>query len=98
MSYEEVELLSEIYAKIKEIEELIEERGYTDRIMSAMVVGLMDEVETPESDSVEMKSLFSYNLQSDSELDIIIDLMRESYDGGNDDLRNMLNDLGISLN
>ena len=98
MNYEEVELLSEIYAKIREIEDLIEERGYSDRIMSAMVVGLMDEIESPEDESVEMKSLFSYNLQSNTELDIIVDLMKSTYDGRNDELGDMLNDLGISLN
>ena len=98
MNYEEVELLSEIYAKIREIEDLIEERGYSDRIMSAMVVGLMDEIESPEDESVEMKSLFSYNLHSNTELDIIVDLMKSTYDDGNDELGDMLNDLGISLN
>lgn len=97
MSFEEVGLLSEIYEKIKEIEEIIESSGYSDRVMSAIVVGLMDEVESPDEESVEMKSLFSYNLQSDSELDIIVDLMKSTYDGG-DDLSDMLDGLGISLN
>lgn len=99
MNYEDVEFLSELYTKILEIENLVKERGYEDRIMSAIVVGLMDEIESAEDESVEMKSLFSYNLDSTEELDIVVDLMRETYeDNTDDDLRDMLGDLGISLN
>lgn len=99
MNYEDVEFLSELYTKILEIENLVKERGYENRIMSAIVVGLMDEIESAEDESVEMKSLFSYNLDSSDELDIVVDLMRETYEDNNDDdLRDMLGDLGISLN
>jgi hypothetical protein len=99
MNYEDVEFLSELYTKILEIENLVKERGYENRIMSAIVVGLMDEIESAEDESVEMKSLFSYNLDSTEELDIIVDLMRETYEDDTDnDLRDMLGDLGISLN
>lgn len=99
MNYEDVEFLSELYTKILEIENLVKERGYENRIMSAIVVGLMDEIESAEDESVEMKSLFSYNLDSTEELDIVVDLMRETYeDNSDDDLRDMLGDLGISLN
>ncbi len=99
MNYEDVEFLSELYTKILEIEDLVKERGYENRIMSAIVVGLMDEIESAEDESVEMKSLFSYNLDSTEELDIIVDLMRETYEDNTDnDLRDMLGDLGISLN
>jgi hypothetical protein len=99
MNYEDVEFLSELYTKILEIEDLVKDRGYENRIMSAIVVGLMDEIESAEDESVEMKSLFSYNLDSTEELDIIVDLMRETYEDNTDnDLRDMLGDLGISLN
>ena len=99
MNYEDVEFLSELYTKILEIENLVKERGYENRIMSAIVVGLMDEIESAEDESVEMKSLFSYNLDSRDELDIVVDLMRETYEDNTDnDLRDMLGDLGISLN
>lgn len=98
MNYEDVEFLSELYAKVLEIEELVKSRGYEDRVMSAIVVGLMDEIESPEDDSVEMKSLFSYNLDSNDELDVIIDVMRNTYEENDGGLGDMLNDLGISLN
>tara|TARA_R100000406_G_scaffold96107_1_gene92638 strand:+ start:1782 stop:2078 length:297 start_codon:yes stop_codon:yes gene_type:complete len=98
MNYEDAEFLSELYAKITDIEEFVKERGYEDRIMSAIVVGLMEEIESPEDESVEMKSLFAYNLDSRDELEIIIEIMQSTYEGDDDSLRDMLNDLGISLN
>lgn len=98
MNYEDAEFLSELYAKITDIEEFVRERGYEDRIMSAIVVGLMEEIESPEDESVEMKSLFAYNLDSRDELEIIMEIMQSTYEGDDDSLRDMLNDLGISLN
>ena len=41
MNYEDVEFLSELYAKITDLEEFVKERGYQDRVMSAIVVGLI---------------------------------------------------------
>lgn len=98
MNYEDVEFLSELYAKVLEIEELVKSRGYEDRVMSAIVVGLMDQIESPEDESVEMKSLFSYNLDSKDELDVIVDVMRNTYEEDDGGLSDMLSDLGISLN
>jgi len=98
MNYEDVEFLSELYAKINDIEDFVRERGYEDRVMSAIVVGLMEEIESPEDESVEMKSLFAYNLDSRQELDIIIDVMQSTYEDDDDSLRDMLDGLGISLN
>lgn len=98
MNYEDVEFLSELYAKITDIEEFVKDRGYEDRVMSAIVVGLMDEIESPEDESVEMKSLFAYNLDSRQELEIIMDIMQNTYEDDDDSLRDMLNGLGISLN
>lgn len=98
MNYEDTEFLSELYAKVLEIEELVIARGYENRVMSAIVVGLMEEIENPEDESVEMKSLFSYNLDSRDELEIIIDVMNNTYEEDGGELRDMLGDLGISLN
>lgn len=98
MNYEDVEFLSELYAKVLEIENLVKDRGYEDRVMSAIVIGLMDEIESTDDDSVEMKSLFSYNLDSRDELNVIIEVMENTYSGDDDSLRDMLGDLGISLN
>ena len=98
MNYEDVEFLSELYAKVLEIENFVKSRGYEDRVMSAIVVGLMDEIESTEDESVEMKSLFSYNLDSWEELDLVIDVMKSTYSDEDDSVGDMLGDLGISLN
>jgi hypothetical protein len=101
MKIEDVEFLAELYSKVNELENLVKSRGYESRVMSAIVIGLMDEVESTEEDSndtVEMKSLFSYNLDSRDELEVIIDVMRETYTDDNNGLSDMLSDLGISLN
>ncbi len=45
-----------------------------------------------------MKSLFAYNLDSRQELEIIMDIMQNTYEDDDDSLRDMLNSLGISLN
>lgn len=100
MKIEDVEFLAELYSKVNELENLVKSRGYENRVMSAIVIGLMDEVESTEDDDdlVGMKSLFSYNLDSRDELEVIIDVMRETYTDDNDGLSDMLSDLGISLN
>jgi hypothetical protein len=101
MKIEDVEFLAELYSKVNELENLVKSRGYENRVMSAIVIGLMDEVESTEEysdDMVEMKSLFSYNLDSRDELEVIIDVMKETYTDDNDGLSDMLSDLGISLN
>jgi len=100
MKIEDVEFLAELYSKVNELENLVKSRGYENRVMSAIVIGLMDEVESTEDDDdlVGMKSLFSYNLDSRDELEVIIDVMKETYTDDNDGLSDMLSDLGISLN
>ena len=100
MKIEDVEFLAELYSKVNELENLVKSRGYESRVMSAIVIGLMDEVESTEDDDdlVGMKSLFSYNLDSRDELEVIIDIMKETYTDDNDGLSDMLSDLGISLN
>lgn len=98
MNYEDAEFLAEIYSKINEIEEFIEEKGYTDRVLSAFVFGLMEQIEDEDQEMVEMKSLFSYNLESVVELETIKTIMDQTFEDPDDHLRDLLSDLGISLN
>jgi len=98
MDYEDAEFLAEIYSKINEIEEFIEERGYSDRVLSAFVFGLMEQIEDEDQELVEMKSLFSYNLESVVELETIKTIMDQTFEDPDDHLRDLLSDLGISLN
>lgn len=98
MNYEDAEFLAEIYSKINEIEEFIEEKGYSDRVLSAFVFGLMEQIEDEDQEMVEMKSLFSYNLESVVELETIKTIMDQTFEDPDDHLKDLLSDLGISLN
>ena len=99
MKKEEADFISEVYLHVQKIEQLINESEYSDRVIAGLVIGLMDEFEfEDDQDSVEMKSLFSFNLKSRSELEIIKEIMDEMYTDSGTDLEDMLGDLGISLN
>ena len=45
-----------------------------------------------------MKSVFSYNLDSKLELEMVKDIMDQQFEDPNDEIDNLLGDLGISLN
>lgn len=95
------EFIAEAYSLIVQIEDLIKRYNYEDRVMSAIVLGILDvdwEEDKPvEGDEIQLKSVFSYNLDSKDELEVIKEIMTQQFkdDTGIDDL---LNDLGISLN
>lgn len=78
--------------------ELIHKYGLEDKIISALVVGLLEQVD---DDTSNMKAFFHYNIQSDGELDIVKDFMTDSYTPPEDDgpdIDDLLDGLGISLN
>lgn len=79
------------------IQELIRKYGMEDRVISAVVVGLLEPVSEDQSN---MKAFFNYNMQSKDELGIITDFMKDSYTPPDDglDLDDLLDGLGISLN
>lgn len=81
------------------IQELVHKYGMEDRVISAIVIGLLEPLG---EDKSNMKAFFNYNIQTPEELDIITDFMKESYTPppGNDDLDidDLLDGLGISLN
>lgn len=71
-----------------------------DRIISAFVVGLLEEIDNEEG-KTNMKAFFHYNMQNGTELDIVKDFMTDSYVPPNDegpDLDDLISGLGISLN
>ena len=100
MNGKDKEFMAEAYSLIVQIEELIKQYGYEDRVMSAIVLGLLDidvENEPEEGDQIQLKSVFSYNLEGALELELIKDIMSQQFDEG-DGLDELLGDLGISLN
>jgi len=75
---------------------LIETYGMRHRVLSVVVTGLIDEVDEENS---TMKAIFSYNLGSIDEVDVITEFIKNTVDDQEGpDLDGLLGDLGISLN
>ena len=99
MNRKDKEFIAEAYSLVVQIEELIKKYEYEDRVMSAILLGVLDTDEEPqEGDQVELKSVFSYNLDSKLELEIMKEIMDSQFQDPDDDLDKFLGDLGISLN
>ena len=95
------EFIAEAYSLIVKIEELIKKYDYEDRVMSSILIGVIDadmSSEPKDGDEVELKSIFSYNLDSAEELEMMKDIMTKQYKGPDSELDGLLGDLGISLN
>jgi hypothetical protein len=78
--------------------DLVEKYSLEDKVISSFVVGLLEPFDDETSN---MKAFFHYNIQSQGELDIIQDFMKDSYTPPEDtgpDLDDLLDGLGISLN
>ena len=89
---------AEMYSLVKKMEETIDEFEMKDRTLASIVVGVIDFDAVEEGDeSAEMKTMYSFNLESRSELETIKEIMDSAYQD-NDSLDDLLGDLGISLN
>lgn len=101
MNSKDKEFIAEAYSLIVQIEELIKSYNYEDKVMSAIMLGVIDvplDKEPEVGDEVELKSVFSYNLDSKLELEMVKDIMDSQFEDPDDDIDNLLGDLGISLN
>ncbi len=97
--------IGEMYHLIKKIEDLVEESDMSHRVMSAIFVGVMDESDLEDiADSgeshgnVNMRSMYSFNIDSQEEYAVMKDIMDEAYENQTPDLGDLLDGLGISLN
>ena len=92
---------AEMYSLVKKMEETIEEFDMKDRVLATIVVGVLDldAIEYGESEA-EMKTMYSFNLQSRAELDALKEVMDGAYKDEDDDidLDDLLDGLSISLN
>lgn len=89
---------AEMYSLVKKMEETIDEFEMKDRTLASIVVGVIDFDSVEEGDeSAEMKTMYSFNLESRAELDTLKEVMDSAYQE-NDSLDDLLGDLGISLN
>lgn len=101
MTSKDKEFISEAYSLVIQIEELIKSYNYEDRVMSALMLGVIDldlDKKYEEGDEVQLKSVFSYNLDSRIELEMVKDIMDQQFQDPDDDIDNILGDLGINLN
>jgi len=89
---------AEMYSLVKKMEETIDEFEMKDRTLASIVVGVIDFDAVQDGDeSAEMKTMYSFNLESREELDTLKQVMDSAYQE-DDSLDDLLGDLGISLN
>ena len=93
------EFIAEAYSLIVQIEELIKKYEYEDRVMSTILIGVIDadlDKEPEDGDEVQLKSVFSYNLDSEEELEMIKEIMTMQYKENNSDLDQLLGVSGVT--
>lgn len=105
MEPKDIKFIADVYHLIKQIESLVEENDMGHRVMAAIFVGVIDEgqlEELAEKEAefghVNMRSMYSFNVDSKQELEVIKEIMDEAYENENPDLDDLLDGLGISLN
>jgi|TARA_R100001463_G_scaffold69118_4_gene122582 hypothetical protein len=89
---------AEMYSLVKKMEETIDEFEMKDRTLATIVIGVidLDAVEVGD-ESAEMKTMYSFNLESREELETVKQVMDSAYQE-DDSLDDLLGELGISLN
>jgi len=99
MSPSDTLFFAEMYSLVKKMEETIEEFDMKDRTLASIVVGVLDldAIEAGDEET-EMKTMYSFSLQSRQELETIKTIMDNAYSDENEDLEDLLGSLGISLN
>ena len=91
---------AEMYSLVKKMEETIDDFDMKERTLASIVIGVIDhEAMESDADHAEMKTMYSFNLESREELEALKQVMDGAYKDDDDiDLDGLLGDLGISLN
>ena len=99
MSPSDTLFFAEMYSLVKKMEETIQEFDMKDRTLASIVVGVLDldAIEAGDEET-EMKTMYSFSLQSRQELETIKTIMDNAYSDEDEDLEDLLGSLGISLN
>jgi hypothetical protein len=99
MSPSDTLFFAEMYSLVKKMEETIEEFDMKDRTLASIVVGVLDldAIEAGDEET-EMKTMYSFSLQSRQELETMKTIMDNAYSDEDEDLEDLLGSLGISLN
>ena len=104
MTNKDTLFFAEMYSLVRKMEETIEEFDMKERVLAAIVVGVIDTESIDEENlEAEMKSMYSFNVECEEELDSIKRIMDIAYkkdeeDDDDIDLSDLLDGLGISLN
>ena len=99
MSPSDTLFFAEMYSLVKKMEETIDQFDMKDRTLASIVVGVLDLEAIEEGDEeTELKTMYSFSLQSRQELDTIKTIMDNAYSDEDEDLDDLLGSLGISLN
>ena len=98
MSPSDTLFFAEMYSLVKKMEETIEEFDMKDRTLASIVVGVLDldAIEAGDEET-EMKTMYSFSLQSRQELETMKTIMDNAYSDEDEDLEDLLGSLGISL-
>ena len=101
MNPQDTLFFAEMYSLVKKMEEVIDQFDMKDRTLASIVVGVidLDAIEYGEEEA-EMKTMYSFNLQSRAELEAVKDVMDKAYRDDDDDidLSGLFGGTGISLN
>ena len=99
MSPNDTLFFAEMYSLVKKMEETIDDFDMKDRTLASIVVGVLDLDAIEEgAEETEMKTMYSFSLESRQELDTMNTIMDNAYSDDDDDLEDLLGSLGISLN
>lgn len=100
MSPKDTLFFAEMYSLVKKMEETIDDFDMKDRTLASIVVGVID-IDSVEygDEEAEMKTMYSFNIQSREELEAVKGVMDTAYQDDDDiDLDDLLSGSGISLN
>ena len=99
MSPNDTLFFAEMYSLVKKMEETIDELDMKDRTLASIVVGVLDlDAIEAGAEETEMKTMYSFSLQSRQELETIKTVMDNAYSDEDEDLEDLLGSMGISLN
>ena len=98
----EDDFLMEVHRLAIELELLIDKYDVRDKVLSIVVVGVLDAMQDDEEKS-RMKAIYSHNMQDELELQTLIDFATETWRENKDidrglDFDDLFDGLGISLN
>ena len=99
MNFEDKDNLTSFLLEIQKLqmklESTVKEYGYEDSIISLSLCDLVVKEDVED----HLKAIYGYNIPNLDTLEDILEFIRDSYGpDDSDDLNDMLNDLGISMN